>query len=69
MSKKHKNLTFKNLSFKNYLEEKMVMYRIFWRESNGYKGNGEPIPYESAISWISYLNTKYPDMKHWCTPA
>ena len=46
-----------------------MLYKIFWREANGFEGNGEPIPYESAVSWISYLNTKYPDIKHWCLPA
>ena len=47
----------------------MPLYIIFWQETNGFKGNGEPIPYETAMSWISHLNKQYPDMKHWCLPA
>jgi hypothetical protein len=44
----------------------MQLYRIMWVDENGQKGNGERcLSLESATSWIIYLRSKYPEMKHW----
>ena len=44
----------------------MVLYRICWSDEKGQTGNGERIlSLDSGQSWISYLQDKYPEMKHW----
>lgn len=42
------------------------LYCIYWREPNGNSGNGERIlSWEEGQSWLTYLQEKHPDMKHW----
>jgi hypothetical protein len=42
------------------------MYRIVWREMNGFTGNGEYVlTMDLAKVWITELTKRYPDMLHW----
>lgn len=46
-----------------------TLYILYWRTENGFEGHGQPISYETCMSWIKSLNEKYPSMKHWSIPA
>ena len=43
-----------------------ILYRICWREKNGFSGNGEKtLSWELGQSWLTYLKEKHPDIQHW----
>jgi len=42
------------------------MYRIVWREQNGFTGNGEYVlTLALAQAWLEDLTRRHPDMRHW----
>lgn len=42
----------------------MSFVRIFWIENNGRNGNGDYIPYDTALAFITTLNKKFPHIHH-----
>lgn len=42
------------------------MYRICWKASDNSSGNGEYcLTFDNATAWVTKMNEKYPDIKHW----